>query len=157
MRDTFIGALRNVVYPVSIVSSSGEDKKYAITVSSVTSVSIDPPSLLVCINKNSSFIDSIANDSFMNINFLNPRQKDIASICSSKDKASQRFDNEQWTEDQNGTPYLKKSEAVMFCKVVKFIPHATHFIVILAVDKVINNNDSIPNPLLYCDGKYFNI
>ena len=70
MRDTFIGALRNVVYPVSIVSSSGEDKKYAITVSSVTSVSIDPPSLLVCINKNSSFIDSIANDSFMNINFL---------------------------------------------------------------------------------------
>ena len=157
MKDTFIGALRNVVYPVSILSSIEEEKKYAITVSSVTSVSIDPPSLLVCINKDSSFVNSIANGSLMNINFLNPRQKDIASICSSKDKANQRFDFEEWTEDQNGTPYLKKSEAVMFCKVVKFIPHATHFIVVLAVEKVINNNDYIPNPLLYCDGKYLSI
>ena len=55
MKAEFIKAMRKLVYPVSIISTQVGGNKFAITVSSVTSVSIEPPSLLVCINRESSF------------------------------------------------------------------------------------------------------
>ena len=52
LQDNFRKAMRSYVYSVSILSNINENSEcHAITVSSVTSVSIDPPSLLVCINK----------------------------------------------------------------------------------------------------------
>ena len=54
IQDNFRLAMRRYVYSVSILSNKDSDgNSNAITVSSVTSISMDPPSLLVCINKNS--------------------------------------------------------------------------------------------------------
>ena len=59
LQDNFRKAMRSYVYSVSILSNVNENKEYnAITVSSVTSVSIDPPSILVCINKTAGIHDS---------------------------------------------------------------------------------------------------
>ena len=60
LQDNFRKAMRSYVYSVSILSNINENNEcHAITVSSVTSVSIDPPSLLVCINKSASIHNSI--------------------------------------------------------------------------------------------------
>ena len=51
IQDNFRLAMRRYVYSVSILSNKDSDgNSNAITVSSVTSISMDPPSLLVCIN-----------------------------------------------------------------------------------------------------------
>ena len=54
IQDNFRLAMRRYIYSVSIMSNrdNGENTN-AITVSSVTSISMDPPSLLICINKSS--------------------------------------------------------------------------------------------------------
>ena len=51
IKEDFRLALRELVYPVCIVSAYNDETKenHAITVSSVTSLSFDPPSILVCI------------------------------------------------------------------------------------------------------------
>ncbi len=157
MKAEFLKAMRKLVLPVSIVSTLKDGNKFAITVSSVTSVSIDPPSLLVCINRGSSFAGALEEDWPLNINFLNPKQKSIASICSSKEKVNERFSNDQWSSDHNGIPYLGQSESVAFCKVASIVNHQTHLIVIAEVQEIIVAGRDRPNPLLYCNGDYLEI
>lgn len=157
MKAEFIKAMRKLVYPVSIISTQVGGNKFAITVSSVTSVSIEPPSLLVCINRESSFAGAIVDNGLLNINFLNPKQKSIASICSSKEKAKERFSNEQWSTDRNGIPYLSQSESVAFCKVSSIVNNQTHLIVIAELQNIIVADQDKPNPLLYCNGGYLEI
>ena len=60
VQDNFRLAMRRYIYSVSIMSNKDEEGNLnAITVSSVTSISMEPPSLLICINKSSRIHESI--------------------------------------------------------------------------------------------------
>ena len=97
IQDNFKKAMRSYVYSVSIMSNIDDNKNLnAITVSSVTSVSIDPPSLLVCINKTAGIHDSIVKDSKFCINLLKKSQQDISNLCSTFQEEENRFKNDQW-------------------------------------------------------------
>tara|TARA_B110001450_G_scaffold203971_1_gene193562 strand:- start:4883 stop:5380 length:498 start_codon:yes stop_codon:yes gene_type:complete len=154
MKENFIKMMRTLVYPVCIVSAKSNNNKYAITVSSVTSVSLDPPSLLVCINRSSSITDALHIGGRLNLNFLAPAQKEIASICSSKENKNKRFDNDLWAIDVNNTPFLEGSNAIAFSKIADIVEHETHIIVIVYVDRIIANDLGQRDPLLYCNGSY---
>ena len=157
MIEDFTKVMSHLAYPVSIVSALFNENKFAITVSSVTSVSVDPPSLLVCINKESSIATKIKIGALLNINFLNPAQMPIAIVCSAKEEINKRFDYTQWSEDTNKTPYLEESEAVVFCKVANLIEHATHKIVILEATDISTKSGKNPDPLLYCNREYIHL
>jgi len=86
--------MRNLVYPVSIASSAINCNKYAITVSSVISLSLILLSLLVCINKESSFSECISVDNLSNINFLSYDQMHLAELFSSWERGSDRFNRD---------------------------------------------------------------
>ena len=154
MKDQFIKAMRRLVYPVCIASTNTNGQNHAITASSVTSVSIEPPSLLVCINKSSSFLSSLKIYDYLYINFLDAEQKEIATLCSSRKYANERFEGNLWLNDENSVPYLRESQSIAFCQVAKMIEHDTHFIIVVSVSEVILNNLGESNPLLYCNGEY---
>lgn len=154
MTVDFLKMMRKLAYPVCIASAKCNNHHYAITVSSVTSISLDPPSLLVCINKESSFNEALRIGAPLNINFLSPAQKEIASVCSSKENVEKRFDNNLWSFDVNGSSFLKNSIAVAFGEVVDIVSYASHNIVILRTEKVILDDKEQPDPLLYCNGAY---
>ena len=89
LQDNFRKAMRSYVYSVSILSNVSENKEYnAITVSSVTSVSIDPPSILVCINKTAGIHDSIKLGTKYCINLLTKAMKNsqISAVIMKKKK-----------------------------------------------------------------------
>ena len=68
VQDNFRLAMRRYVYSVSIMSNKDVSGNLnAITVSSVTSISMEPPSLLVCINKNSRIHDSLIPVSYTHL------------------------------------------------------------------------------------------
>jgi flavin reductase (DIM6/NTAB) family NADH-FMN oxidoreductase RutF len=123
---------------------------YAITVSSVTSISMEPPSLLVCINKSARVHDSIKEGSDLCINLLTKDQEEISNICSSESQFDKRFDDKNW--DKQGIPYLANAQANIFCKVDKLISYHTHSIVIAHVLDA-NSKESM-NTLVYANGKY---
>ena len=76
IQDNFRLAMRRYIYSVSIMSNKdNDDNPNAITVSSVTSISMDPPSLLICINKSSRIHNSIELESRFCINLLNNKQE----------------------------------------------------------------------------------
>ena len=139
MTEDFRIALTKLVYPVAIVSGldSGNNRS-AITVSSLTSISFEPPSLLVCINKESSFSSAVKKNNFVNINLLHTSQKEISKICSNPNKKLERFINEFWSYDENNVPYLKSSQSVLFSKIESYISYGTHYIVVMKIFKTLN-------------------
>ncbi len=151
IQDNFKKAMRSYVYSVSIMSNVDDNKNLnAITVSSVTSVSIDPPSLLVCINKTAGIHDSIIKDSKFCINLLKKSQQDISNLCSSFQEEENRFKNDQW--DTTDIPFLKNAQANIFCKVDEIISYHTHSIVVAKVTESKYSNDI--DTLIYVDGSY---
>ncbi len=151
IQDNFRLAMRRYIYSVSIMSNKDNaDNPNAITVSSVTSISMDPPSLLICVNKSSRIHNSIELGSKFCINLLNNEQEDLSNICSDEDMYDQRFKDENWNLD--GIPFLKNAQANIFCKVDKLTSYHTHTIVIGLVEDA-NYADDI-STLTYVDGKY---
>jgi len=155
-QDKFIKALRNLAYPVCIISNSENGNKNAITVSSMTSLSIDPASLLACINKSASIHGTLKNGYLVNVNLLSSSQQEISTICSSSDLDVSRFDNDHWSYDENQTPFLSDSQAIIGCKIEEMVDYATHSILILSIENVILNSEE-PDPLLYCNGDYLKL
>ena len=108
VQDNFRLAMRRYVYSVSIMSNKDASGNLnAITVSSVTSISMEPPSLLVCINKNSRIHDSLVLESEFCINLLSKEQENLSNVCSDEEKYDQRFDDKNWNHE--GVPYLQNS------------------------------------------------
>tara|TARA_Y100000992_G_C21206937_1_gene463391 strand:- start:604 stop:1008 length:405 start_codon:yes stop_codon:yes gene_type:complete len=122
----------------------------AITVSSVTSISMDPPSLLICINKSARIHNSLKIGSKFCINLLNKDQEDLSNICSDEDSYEERFKDKNW--DTKEIPFLTNAQANIFCKVDKLASYHTHTIVVGLVEDA-NYADDI-STLTYVDGEY---
>ena len=79
IQDNFRLAMRRYIYSVSIMSNKDDNRNLnAITVSSVTSISMDPPSLLICINKSSRIHNTLQIGSKFCINLLNKQQIELS-------------------------------------------------------------------------------
>jgi flavin reductase (DIM6/NTAB) family NADH-FMN oxidoreductase RutF len=151
VQDNFRLAMRRYVYSVSIMSNKDASGNLnAITVSSVTSISMEPPSLLVCINKNSRIHDSLILESEFCINLLSKEQEYLSNVCSDEEKYDQRFDDKNWNHE--GVPYLQNAQSNIFCKIDKLTSYHTHTVVIGTVmDSMFRDNIAT---LTYVDGKY---
>ena len=151
IQDNFRLAMRRYIYSVSIMSNKDNaDNPNAITVSSVTSISMDPPSLLICINKSSRIHDTIELGSKFCINLLNSNQENLSNICSDEDMYDQRFKDKNWNLDD--IPFLQNAQANIFCKVDKLTSYHTHTIVVGLVEDA-NYADEI-STLTYVNGEY---
>lgn len=137
---------------VSGVSKQGE--RSAMTASSVTSVSSEPPSLLVCVNQ-SARMDFVLSDSeSFAINVLSSEQQVISELCATPDKAEERFDQGAWLKDEEtGLYYLDDSPAVFICQKQQVIEHGTHSIFIGDISKVLVS-ESETKALVYSAGAY---
>ena len=151
IQTSFIQAMRGIAATVSVISSRDNLDKQAMTATSVASLSLEPPSMLVCVNKESSIHKIMKQGSSFCINVLNRDQKKIAEICSIKGKEEQRFDLGNW-EEIEGVPFNKDSQSNIFCICEKLINHNTHTLFIGRVVKIINNE--CIDPLIYKDGNY---
>ena len=151
IQDNFRLAMRRYIYSVSIMSNKDDNgNSNAITVSSVTSISMDPPSLLICINKSSRIHETLQIGSKFCINLLKKDQEELSNICSDEESYEERFNNENW--DTKEIPFLSNAQANIFCKVDKLTSYHTHTIVVGLVENANHTNEI--STLTYVDGKY---
>ena len=156
IKEEFRLALRELVYPVCVVSTYNDETKenHAITVSSVTSLSFEPPSILVCINKYSSIHSSLKKDSNFNISFLSSSQTEISNLCGTDKLSDKRFDNDFW-DFKNNIGFIKNSQSVISCTIKEITSHGSHSVFFGDVVEVIKNSNT--KPLLYGKGEYLDI
>ena len=151
VKKEFLQAMRGITSTVTVVSAKDEETKQAMTATSVASLSLDPPTMLVCINHEATIHDVMKEGLGFCINILSIGQEGLADICSIKGKEEQRFLEGSWSE-LNDIPYNKDSQSNMFCNCIRAIEHTTHTIYLGEIIEVFNQSSF--NPLLYRDGKY---
>ena len=150
MTDKFLEVLRTTKQNVFVLASEHEEERHAMTVSSVFSVSLEPMSMAVSVNKNASLHSLMEIGRKFSLNLLASGQIDIAEICSGAEEGKIRFEHPDW--DFSDIPFLKKAQSNLFCTCKKIVPLYSHYLVIGEVDSVMHSGKM--NPLIYQDGKY---
>jgi len=150
-KEQFLIAMRFLASSVSVISAKDSSGNlFAMTASSVTSLTMDPPSILVCVNNSATIHDVLMKGENLCINILQKTQQEISNICSTKELESTRFQNDFW--DTSDIPFIKDSQANIFCKVDETVSYHTHKIVIGSV--IHSQSAETFNTLMYADGGY---
>lgn len=153
LKKSYINAMRGVTSTVSIISAKVDGERHAMTATSVTSLSLDPPAMLVCINKDASIHNIIKSGTSFCINILSSRQKELAEVCSKSEEGEARFQGQHWKENDSFI-YVKRSLSNIFCECSSLVEHSSHTIFIGKVTSVLNSDEDCP--LIYGSGKYLN-
>jgi flavin reductase (DIM6/NTAB) family NADH-FMN oxidoreductase RutF len=146
----FRSAMRALASAVSIVSTASGTRRFGMTATAVTSLSADPPSLLVCINRAASLHSPLLESGIFCVNILHAWQSALAQTFGSKDV--DRFAHGDWRADERTTPYLADAQANLFCEVDDVHPYGTHSIVIGKIYRI--GVRGPVHPLVYQDGRY---
>lgn len=146
--------MRRLASGVSVVSAALDGVRYAMTASSVTSVSDSPASLLVCVNREARFSQPMHGGDHFCVNLLSVAHQNISNTCAMPNEEETRFATGNWSLDEKtGLYYLDDAQASFICKKVKCIEHGTHDIFIGDIEHIYINSDDI-NPLIYLNGGY---
>jgi flavin reductase (DIM6/NTAB) family NADH-FMN oxidoreductase RutF len=148
---TFRHAMRTLASAVSVVTTAHEGRRHGMTVTAVSSVSMDPPSLLVCINRAAGLHAPLLATRRFCLNILRADQAELAQAFGGGRAGEQRFALGDWREAE-GLPCLDGAQANVLCEVDGVFRYATHSIVVGLVTAV--RVADVVTPLIYQDGRY---
>lgn len=151
-RELYITGMRQVASSVAVVTSSGPTGRHGATVSAFSSVSADPPQLLVCLRSASRIAAAVdANGAFC-LNILSHHHPHVAERFSGKNDSAvaDRFEGIETHIDRDGWVILKDATAFA-CTVSGQLSAGTHTIFLGTVQRV---QTSEYDPLTYQQGRY---
>jgi flavin reductase (DIM6/NTAB) family NADH-FMN oxidoreductase RutF len=152
--DDFRGAMRHLAGGVSVITVGRGKDITGMTVTSVASLSVEPPTLIVSINRESSSWPLLKRYKFFGVNILNADQLDIAERFTGKGglKGAERFAGAEWTTRASGVPLLAGALAAVDCEVEDIVERHSHAIVIGRVlDMQLSSRSAA---LAYWQGQY---
>jgi flavin reductase (DIM6/NTAB) family NADH-FMN oxidoreductase RutF len=128
----FRAAMRQLTGGVSVITAGRAGEITGMTVTSVSSLSLDPPSLIVSINRSASSWPLLKQDGFFGVNILHADQRDIAERFAGKNrvKGANRFTGAEWIRRVSGVPLLVGALAAIDCAVEDIIERHSHTIVV---------------------------
>ena len=144
-------ALRRLASAVAVVTCRDGQARHAMTATAVNAMSMQPPSMIVCVNRASAFHAAISRADRFAINILHRNQVEISMGCGGKARGEDRFDYGDWGEE-TGVPVLTDAQARVVCAKEAKLDYGSHTIFIGRVTSVGVYGDV--DPLIYVDGKY---
>lgn len=146
----FRRALGHFAAGVTVVTAKFGDARLAgITVTAFTSVSLEPPLVLVCIDKRSRMHDKLQVGANFAVNMLAQDQEFISRRFASGD--ADPFREIGYREGVSGAPLLQGAIAAVECRIVELLPGGDHTIILGEVEAT---QVSEGKPLLYFRGGY---
>ena len=128
----FRKAMRQLTGGVSVITAGKGRDISGMTVTSVSSLSVEPAALIVSLNRESSSWPLVKRYGFFGVNILTSDQIDIAERFTGKGglKGADRFAGAQWTTRASGVPLLADALAAIDCEVEDVVERHSHAIVI---------------------------
>ena len=151
LASSFRKAMRRVASTVNVISICVDGKAMGITATAVSPISMDPPSLLVCINRAAAVHAQMEDAAHFGVNVLHRDQVEVARMFADRSQHALRF-AEGWDNDCVRPPRLVDAQAAILCRRIDHHQFATHSIFIGLVEESIVRDDV--DPLLYLDGRY---
>lgn len=147
LRDA-LGCFATGVTVVTCVSADG--RPAGLTVNSFTSVSLDPPLLLVCLHRMAASSAALVEASHFAINVLQTGQQPASIRFAARDE--DRFGATPWSRGEAGPPILEESLGVFECERYAVYDGGDHHILVGHVVKA--SFDASLDPLLFFRGRY---
>ena len=140
---------------ITVVTAYNADKQpVGITINSLTSVSLNPPLVLFCLEKEAHLYKVFKQAKYFAINILGEGQEDISRYFA--DYRRNPKPAQLWDKPQKGCPALKGTLGWMVCKKTKVYAGGDHTI-FLGETIALNKRGATKAPLLYFHGKYWKI
>ena len=148
MRD----ALRRLAKAVVVITCEHDGTRFAMAATAVSELSMDPPSLLICVNRTASLYGPLSDGANFVLNILHSSHETVSAACSGKLKGEARFEQGLWAKSSIGPPYLEDAQASFVCRNDRQVDYGTHGIFIGEVVDVLTQG--AVDPLIYVDGRY---
>ncbi|MBG93067.1 MAG: flavin reductase [Chloroflexi bacterium] len=137
---------------VTVVTLESEEL-YGMTANAFSSLSLDPPLILICVAKTASMHTALAGTSSFAVNILGENQEDISTLFAKHGRMEEPLSGTPYHTGVLGTPILDGCIAFAECKIRDQFPGGDHTIIVgEVVDFASNNSDD--DPLLFFKGKY---
>jgi len=151
VQEDFLMAMRVITSTVNVISAKFNEERHAMTATSVASLSLNPPAMIICVNKEASIHNILRKDKKFVINVLSNKQQNLSELCSSTEEGESRFKDGGWiTEDE--IVFNDNSVSNIICNCTGVVDHSTHSVFFGDVMEVKNNNQG--RALLYGAGRY---
>ncbi|MGZ8281635.1 MAG: flavin reductase family protein [Allosphingosinicella sp.] len=151
LSESFRQAMRRVASTVNVISIRVDGRPMGITATAVSSISLEPSSLLVCINRAASLHAPMGDMSHFRVNVLHHEQIEVARMFADRSQHAIRF-NSGWDIPCAGAPRLVDAQATILCRRIDSHSFGTHSIFIGVVEEADWREDV--DPLIYLDGDY---
>ena len=150
--DTFKRSLGSWASGVTVVTSQHAGERLGMTVSAFSSVSLNPPLVLVCADKASNTNKLIHASRSFTVNVLGREQSALSNLFADKKREAIRFDGLVCKTGATGCPRLPGALASMDCTVRDVVDAGDHIVYVGTVEDAVI--DAEQEPLVYWRGGY---
>jgi len=147
-RELFRSVIGHFASGVTIITTRNAGIDYGLTASAVSSLSLDPPMLLICVNKTSHTQKAIEESQVFAVNILRENQSEVARHFASS--RPRKFDGMSVSYGALGAPLLGDMLATLECRVTAIVSGATHSVFLAEVHSA---QASEGMPLTYFRGR----
>jgi flavin reductase (DIM6/NTAB) family NADH-FMN oxidoreductase RutF len=154
-RDAFVRTMRRVASSVAVVATDGPGGCHGATVSAFSSVSADPPMILVCLRSGSRIAEAVIANGNLCVNVLPHDRQDLANRFAGRDDhlVKDRFSGVAYLGKNGAAPEIEGA-TIFSGSVVQIVAAGSHSIFICQVQSV---REGAAAPLAYLDGNYHSV
>ena len=148
--------MRCAASTVTVVTTAGSAGRSGVTVSAMSSVSADPPSVLVCVNHASPVAAAIDANGVFCVNLLTERQRAISEVFAGRlaQGRASHLASGAWTRLATGAPVLAGAAAVFDCRLAEMHRFGSHLVLL---GLVVAASCSAGRPLIYHNRSYSSV
>ena len=151
----FRDAMRHLASGVSLVTAMGPDgRRQGMLATAVSSVTADPPTILVCVNQTATMHDALIESRNFCVNFLGHRHLELSRRFSSPEARESRFDADDWTTLSTGAPVLEGALSALDCRLESVVEVGSHSVIFGKVMEIRVVPAAGDKPLVYYDRQY---
>jgi flavin reductase (DIM6/NTAB) family NADH-FMN oxidoreductase RutF len=134
---------------VTVITTRDAQAPLGTTASALSSLSLEPPTLLVCMNTASATGRAVAASGLFAVNILSEDQAEVALTFARK--GGDKFRSVSWSTGGTGMPLLDGALATLECRVVDQACGGTHVVFIARVERAVAHPGA---PLAYFRGRF---
>lgn len=138
LKQPFRDAMASAAAGVHVITTDGTIGRYGITMTAVTSVTDDPPTIMLCINREAAIIPILLQNRDLCINTLSYGQQDIAEHFAGITNLSpeERFEYHIWHRGQTGQLEVEGALAHLHGQVIEQHEIGTHYIFYVRINEI---------------------
>ena len=149
----FRSAMSRLGAAVNIITTDGPVGRHGMTASAVCSVTDDPASLLVCINRSARINAMIWQNGFLCVNVLSAEHQDLSALFANRNvPVEERFAAAEWQTLSSGVPALVGALCNFGCRVESVHQMGTHSVFFCQVEDLHHRDGG--DGLVYFDRSY---